>query len=256
MCRGTAELPTHRCTGRAAPRHPTWSYGRLGVARGRQACRARGYGDASRHRAGLVARREGVGFRERAHRPVRCEPAILREAVRILEHHGAVRTKRGPQGGVIVTAPAGDAIVRSAGIVLAYEGLTAAQLFEARAALEGSAVRRAAARCTPEIAAGLLDALALETDATDPVAQFMPLHRLLPPRPAITSSSCSSTFSARSSQSTPGRGTHPPRAQSIAEDTHRAHGRIVEAIVAGDPGFAERNMLRHLRASVGVLQNI
>ena len=47
-----------------------------------------------------------------------------------------------------------------------------------------------------------------------------------------------------------------PRARSIAEDTHRAHGRIVEAIVAGDPERAERNMLRHLRASVGVLQNV
>ena len=71
--------------------------------------------------------------------------AILREAVRILEYHGALRTKRGPSGGLIVTAPDDSAIVRSSRLLLEYERVTAAQLFEARSVLEIATVRLAAA---------------------------------------------------------------------------------------------------------------
>ena len=48
----------------------------------------------------------------------------------------------------------------------------------------------------------------------------------------------------------------PARVQVIADGTRRAHARIVEAIVAGDPDLAERRILRHLRASVDVLRSI
>ena len=183
--------------------------------------------------------------------------AILREAVRILEHHGAVRTKRGPHGGLIVTAPAGDAIVRSAGIVLAYERLTAAQLFEVRVAVEGSAVRLAAERCTPAAAAELRDALATEAGATDPTVPFMPLHHRIA---AATDNRLLELFVDIISElvpiQMPAEQRAPARAQVIADGTRRAHARIVEAIVAGDSDLAERRMLRHLRASVDVLRSI
>ncbi len=183
--------------------------------------------------------------------------AILREAVRILEHHGAVRTKRGPHGGVIVTAPAGDAIVRSAGVVLAYERLTAAQLFEARVAVEGSAVRLAAERCTPAAAAELHGALTAEAGVMDPVVRFMPLHYRVA---AATGNRLLELFVDIISElvpiQMPAEQHAPGNAQVIADGTRRAHARIVEAILAGDPEIAERRMLRHLRASVDVLRKI
>src|SRR5690606_33498610 len=45
---------------------------------------------------------------------------VLREAVRILEHHGSGRMRRGPGGGLIVTAPNMHAVSRSAALYLRY----------------------------------------------------------------------------------------------------------------------------------------
>jgi DNA-binding FadR family transcriptional regulator len=93
--------------------------------------------------------------------------AILREAVRILEHHGMVRTKRGPHGGIIVTAPDGDATVRAARLVLEHEHVTGVHLLAVRKVLDLETVRWAAARTTQANAAALLDAVGPILDGVD-----------------------------------------------------------------------------------------
>jgi DNA-binding FadR family transcriptional regulator len=93
--------------------------------------------------------------------------AILREAVRILEHHGVVRTKRGPHGGIIVTAPDGDATVRAARLVLEHEHVTGAHLLAVREVLDLETVRRAATRTTAEDAEALLTAVGPVLDEAD-----------------------------------------------------------------------------------------
>src|SRR5205823_13642264 len=61
--------------------------------------------------------------------------AVLREAVRIIEHSGAARMRRGPGGGLIVTEPNRDAVVAAISIWFSYVGITAAEIIEAWAPL-------------------------------------------------------------------------------------------------------------------------
>jgi DNA-binding FadR family transcriptional regulator len=181
--------------------------------------------------------------------------AILREAVRILEHHGAVRTKRGPHGGVVVTAPDSGAIVRSARMILEYDGVTSEQLFEARSVLEVAAVRLAAERATTEVAADLRKALATEERLGDAAERFMPVHHHLA---AATGNRLFELFVDVMGELVPSRvradRRTPAGVAALSVEVHRAHDRIVEAIVAGDADMAERRMLRHLEASVDVLE--
>jgi DNA-binding FadR family transcriptional regulator len=181
--------------------------------------------------------------------------AILREAVRILEHHGAVRTKRGPHGGVVVTAPDSGAIVRSARMILEYDGVTGEQLFEARSVLEIAAVRLAAERATSEVAADLRTALETEERLGDAAERFMPVHHCLA---AATGNRLFELFVDVMGELVPSRvrtdRRTPEGVAALSVEVHRAHDRIVEAIVAGDADMAERRMSRHLEASVDVLE--
>ncbi|WP_194240247.1 FadR/GntR family transcriptional regulator [Amycolatopsis sp. YIM 10] len=70
--------------------------------------------------------------------------AVLREAVRIMEHHGTARTRRGPGGGLVVTKPDARAVVRSAAVYLDSEGITPDKLAAARTGVELIAVQLAA----------------------------------------------------------------------------------------------------------------
>jgi DNA-binding FadR family transcriptional regulator len=180
--------------------------------------------------------------------------AILRAAVRILEHHGAVRTKRGPGGGLVVTAPDQEAIVRAARIALEYERVTPKQLVDARAGLEVACVRLAAERRTPDLVAGIERAFAEEVAAGDAAVLLHALHRDFAAaggnRPLMLFVDVLTQLSAAhvrpGSRSADGLAT-------MAAEVHRAHARIIEAVVAGDAALAERRMVRHLSASADVL---
>src|ERR1700732_3507284 len=58
--------------------------------------------------------------------------ATLREALNILEAEGLVQLRRGPGGGATVTAPDGQAIMRSMGSLLRFEGTTVEEIMEVR----------------------------------------------------------------------------------------------------------------------------
>jgi DNA-binding FadR family transcriptional regulator len=179
--------------------------------------------------------------------------AILREAVRILEHHGAVKTKRGPRGGILVCAPDSAAMVRSARMFLEYEGVTANNLSETRSVIEVAAARLAAERCTPELASNLYDALQREAVSGDAAISFGSLHhviaegtgnRLLPLFVDVMGELVPPHLK-------PERRTPLGQTQLSAE-VHRAHERLVRAIAEGDVEQAGRRMKRHMRASAAV----
>jgi DNA-binding FadR family transcriptional regulator len=180
--------------------------------------------------------------------------SILREAVRILEHHGAVRTKRGPRGGLIVAAPDGVALVRSARIVLEYERVSADNLLEARELVETVTARLAATRRSDADIVRLEAALAAETDGGDAAVSFAALHEEIA---NATQNRVLALFANVVDSLVPAHvSSESRRAANIADisrEANRAHQRIVEAIVAGDEALAERRMLRHLRASRAVL---
>ena len=74
--------------------------------------------------------------------------AVLREAVRIVEHTGAARMRRGPGGGLVVTEPNRGAVVDGMGVWFSYTGATIEELIEARRPLLLAACRLAAATLT------------------------------------------------------------------------------------------------------------
>jgi DNA-binding FadR family transcriptional regulator len=75
---------------------------------------------------------------------------VLREAIRLVEHHGAAVTRRGPSGGLIVTAPDPRTAATAAVVYLEYIGATLGDLLEARSLLEPLAAALAADHITED----------------------------------------------------------------------------------------------------------
>jgi DNA-binding FadR family transcriptional regulator len=93
--------------------------------------------------------------------------AVLREAVRLLEHQQVARMRRGPGGGLFVMAPGTDAVSAMTAIYLARQVLPLADVSECRIAVEAAAATLAAGRRRRDGAAGLEAALARGEDAGD-----------------------------------------------------------------------------------------
>ena len=179
--------------------------------------------------------------------------AVFREAIRIVDHHGVASMRRGPGGGLVVSEPKIEAVVRGMTLLLEYENIDPLHVSEARMALELANVRRAAERVTAEGEARLREALQEEVDRikaahdkppTDqpPALDFHFLLAELSGNPAMRLFiEIVSTTQTRQS----------PRAQSIEEfasEVHRTHSRIADAVLAGDADTAERRMRRHLES--------
>src|SRR5258706_2828999 len=75
--------------------------------------------------------------------------AVFREAMRIVDHHGVAEMRRGPGGGLVVAAPALDAMVRAVSLHLQYAHITSEHVLEARRSLEVDVARLAAHRIPP-----------------------------------------------------------------------------------------------------------
>ena len=66
--------------------------------------------------------------------------AVMREAVRILEHHMVASPRRGTGGGIMIRSPDIGAVVPVVRLFLDHEGVSRASLLEARSTIELSAV--------------------------------------------------------------------------------------------------------------------
>ena len=79
---------------------------------------------------------QSLGSEQALQKHYRVSRSVLREAVRLVEHHQVARMRRGPNGGLLVcepdAAPATHAII----IYLEYLGTTIGDLLDARLLLE------------------------------------------------------------------------------------------------------------------------
>ena len=76
--------------------------------------------------------------------------AVLREAIRLVEHHGVARMRRGPSGGLIVCKPDATAVSSAVAVYLDHVGTTVDDLIYARRILEPLAASIAAQRITED----------------------------------------------------------------------------------------------------------
>jgi DNA-binding FadR family transcriptional regulator len=177
--------------------------------------------------------------------------AVFREAVRIVEHHEVAAMRRGPGGGLVVTAPDLDAVVRAVTLQLQFQDIGPSQLYEARNALELACVRLAAQRITREGKERLTRYLADEAGMDDGALweHSLEFHFLLAD---LTGNPALRLFVEVLGRLTERASTHAGT-RSEYQEIRRAHRRIGEAVLERDAEAAQRRMNAHLEGVTGWL---
>jgi len=179
--------------------------------------------------------------------------AVLREAVRIVEHHGAARMRPGPKGGLVVAVPDARSVLRPTLLHLDSAGVSIDDLYTARATLELTCIDLLCTRLDGRGVRRLRELIELEdASETDPDGGILShqLHILiaeLSGNPVLRL--FIETLAGLTYRRTPSEWRGP-----LVADVHRAHHRIVEAIVAGDNALAQHRMRVHLAASLSFVQ--
>ncbi|MGH8985133.1 MAG: FadR/GntR family transcriptional regulator [Acidimicrobiia bacterium] len=181
--------------------------------------------------------------------------AVLREAVRLLEHHQIAAMRRGPGGGLLVTRPGVEATTGAITLLIERGGITPTHLSELRTALELITVELVVERLDEEDGEALHRALAVEESAVS-AEEFNvighDLHDVLARmtgNPVLELLCVVVTRLTRMHQGVPSGGAQPSY-----EAVHRTHAAIVEAIEARDAGLARHRMRRHLEALMVFVQ--
>ncbi|WP_433502777.1 FadR/GntR family transcriptional regulator [Pseudonocardia halophobica] len=168
--------------------------------------------------------------------------AVVREAVRLLEFHQVVRTRRGPGGGLFVAVPSADAVAESLAIHLDYEGVDTAHLFEVRAALELAIVDRLARSADRAVVAGLRAALEAHRQVEGRAGRA--IHGWHGQLAEAAGNRAIWLFQLALMRLTETRGVQPDPAMRRWVD--REHTEIIDAIEAGDATAAQTLMRDHL----------
>lgn len=169
--------------------------------------------------------------------------AVLREAIRILEHHMTAHMRKGPGGGLVVAMPDASVVSVPISLYLEYRHARPEDVFEARITIELAAAELACENLTEDGIALLQSAL--EAGRLDPESS-RELHF------AIADLSGNAVYSlfarvlcdlidSRISRQSQGR-------EEAAVGVHRAHEAIVEAIMSRDVAIARHRMHAHLEA--------
>ncbi|MBB3665590.1 DNA-binding FadR family transcriptional regulator [Prauserella sediminis] len=169
--------------------------------------------------------------------------AVLREAVRLLEHHSVARMRRGPGGGLLVETPDPTASIRTMALYLDYQGLTGQDLRVVREAVELGCIKAAAEVPTALTAERLGSVLERGVHGDESGDRFHAELVDLAGNPVL------SLFLRIITElwSRHSRAERPP-APAVAEEVRRVHKAILDAIVSGDTGIARHRMRRHLQA--------
>jgi DNA-binding FadR family transcriptional regulator len=183
--------------------------------------------------------------------------SVLREAVRLVEHHQVARMRRGPGGGLLICEPDAGPATRAVVIYLEYLGTTLGDLLNARLLLEPlaaslaaerideagidrlRAVLRAEERWRPGLPAPRDEFhIALAEQSKSPVLQlFVEILMRLTTRNALRSRADSAT-----------------EAIEAIDHMHSAHTAIVAAVTTGDAARAKTLSERHVEAVTAWLQ--
>ena len=176
--------------------------------------------------------------------------ALLREAVRLLEHHHIARMRRGPGGGLFVMAPSANAVTETAAIYLARRGMQLSELAELRTGVEVAITDLAAQRIDDEGIAILGDALTREANATDAerVEAVHDLHAAVAATAHNRVLELVALVLIRLSRLHQIERLAPKARNQITAEVLRTHEGIAAAVETGDRELARHRMRRHLEA--------
>jgi DNA-binding FadR family transcriptional regulator len=183
--------------------------------------------------------------------------SVLREAVRLVEHHQVARMRRGPNGGLFVIAPDAQPAARAMVIYLEYVGTSIDGLMQARRLLEPLAAAMAAQRISED--GILLLRRTLQTDTDDPARRGAEaLHAVLGELSGNAVLRLFIDVLTRLTSRYVQWPTGTPRSefQRAQAGARRRHATIGEAVIAGDAGRAEAELADHLDEVRGWMQAV
>jgi DNA-binding FadR family transcriptional regulator len=201
---------------------------------------------------------QSLGSEQALQQRYRVSRSVLREAVRLVEHHQVARMRRGPNGGLIVcepdAAPATHAII----IYLEYLGTTTGELLDARLLLEPLAASLAAEQIDEAGIDRLREVLRAEEDRThDP---SMPQHEFHAALAEQSKNPVLQLFidilmrlTVRYAEDS--RLDRATDALEAIDRRRREHADIVTAVTAGDPARAKTLSERHAESMTRWLQD-
>jgi DNA-binding FadR family transcriptional regulator len=172
--------------------------------------------------------------------------SVLREAIRLVEHHQVARMRRGPGGGLLVTVPDAAPATRAVVIYLEYLGTTIEELLAARLLLEPLASGLAADRIDEPGIDRLRSIVGTERPRRPGVDDFHVVLGDLTGNPVLALfidvlTRLTARYAAGSELPSPGE---------VDEAIHQMtvdHGAIVEAVTAGDSARAKTLTEQHLQ---------
>lgn len=177
--------------------------------------------------------------------------AVLREAIRLVEHQRVARMRRGTGGGLVIDEPDIDAVIGPAVIYLLRAGATLDEIFDTRVVLEELVAELASQRVGEADIAAIRTTLEREADGT--IADFRELHIQLA---ALTDNPLLELFVETFARV---GNFHFNDATAFAPEVHaevrRAHDGIARAILSNSPGVARERMQVHLRAEADFISS-
>ena len=163
--------------------------------------------------------------------------AVLREAIRLVEHQRVARMRRGTGGGLVIDEPDIDSVIGPAVIYLLRVDATLDEIFETRIVLEELATEIAAQRVTQDDVAAIREIA--EQESADG-SHYRLLHRQLA---SLTANPILElfveTFSRLVNFLFSDVAVLP---DDIDAEVQRAHDSIVRAVLANNPGLARDRM--------------
>jgi GntR family transcriptional repressor for pyruvate dehydrogenase complex len=173
----------------------------------------------------------------------------LREALRILEVHGLLVIRSGPQGGPKVAQMTATDFNKACSLHFKAAGITVQELWEARLGLEPMLARLATENLDDENRAALTDLLAsAQQTSMQDLQQYIRVGSAVHRAIATASANPILSLFARSlgemTANLESRNVFPP---SEHERVHADHVAILQAILAGRGTRAERLVTAHMR---------
>jgi DNA-binding FadR family transcriptional regulator len=177
--------------------------------------------------------------------------AVLREAVRLVEHMGIATMRRGPRGGLIVTSSSVSAVTDAIAIFLETEAVNVDDILQAKIVLELQAVRLAADRLDPPGKEALLGVpMEREGASRGREAGESNLHIAIAEatgNPALLLFIDALSRLERRYVAAAWSDDHAPR-MHVGASLAQAHRAIADAVVRGEGLLARHRMLVHLES--------
>ena len=177
---------------------------------------------------------------------------VFREALRLLEHHQVATMRRGPGGGLFVSAPSVRGVSDVVAVYLARRDISMADLVELRIRVELAQVQLAVDRADDDAGAEFELRGALEHEDKLSLDEFVDgghdLHAIIAGLAGNRALELVSLVLIRLMRLHQVEQVSDEERAVAALEVSKAHGAIADAIATGNADLAGRRMRRHLEA--------